>query len=284
MNLKILKWITYKGRRIPITERILKGAHFLSKKEAATIVQELDRRYWSKYGDIDLHFSKFSWKDLGISVRAVDKEFPGVLQGSKLIPIKTSGRKRILGFVVNDTLGRREFQAFSFLKEELLSATSLKELQGIASKYNLGAALPRLTHESLSAFKNYYVTQVEKLKPLITLEISKGKLTQQRIITPRDVIIAFQPTALNRISPLKQRAMWIHEFGHVLTAKLDTSQWKKWTQIYYPNQTKIRSDYGKLNPVEGFAEEFWLFISRGNNSTRELNEYFKNLRKEWNPF
>jgi len=34
MELKILKWITYRGRRIPITERILKGARYLSKKEA----------------------------------------------------------------------------------------------------------------------------------------------------------------------------------------------------------------------------------------------------------
>lgn len=281
MKLRILKWITYKGRRIPITERILRGARFLSKKEAIPIAEELDRRYWRRYGDIEPHFTKYDLKSLGISVRAVDEKFPGILHGTKIIPIKTSRGTSVLSFVVNDTLGRRDLQVLTIISKELRSATSRTELRKIAAKYGLGTSNPNLTYDTLTHLKNYYLTQIEKLKPLVILPLRGGR-PQKSAITPDDIIICFQPSVLNKRDPLTQRHAWIHEFGHVLTAKLQPSQWKRWVDVYYPNQLKLRSEYGRTSPTEGFAEEFWLFISRGNNSTKELNEYFRGLHKEWN--
>jgi len=149
-------------------------------------------------------------------------------------------------------------------------------------KYNLGFSRPRLAYDDLAFFRNYYLTQIEMLTPPAMFPLGSRSKLQKSIITPNDIIVCFQPSALNKLTPLKQRYMWIHEFGHVLTAKLSPSQWKRWVDVYYPSQLKLRSEYGRTSPTEGFAEEFWLFISRGNNSTPAINKYFKDLQKEWN--
>ena len=267
---EIVAWITYRGRRIPITRRALRGAEIGSAEQCTDLVRRLRRAVeGSTFADTLELFTELrpikmrssDWLSVIRAVRRVDRRFPGLMEGVVVYPVRFEND--IKGFTIHSNI--------TFL----------------------GGLHVRDTIKALRAGKSFEVfgMPVKPEETALLADEIKAQLPEIRHLERvyrkelRHVPIFFSP---QQITPLFTKTCcqttedaFVHEMGHVLTARLKKRDLIRWHRIFRRERDKIWSDYGRTNPGEGMAEEFVLFVKKGKCSTPSITQFFESVQRQW---
>ena len=280
MSTKILAWITYKGKRIPIRERLFRGLRFASKRDTETLLGKLTRVSPRYFDGLVPHRGRVDWKWIGVASKDVDKRFPGLLKDVEVHFFADKRKRDLKGLVISTAVGKRKIAYYQQVISELNKAGSHPEkFATVARKYHL---IPYGVKEVNKDFASFIRNMVARdLNNSIRAYHQNKRLLGDRAILFMNPNIA----AGSDFSFVKtEKDAWIHEFGHLLNGKISDSEFKAWNVIYERQRERVASRYGRANPSEGFAEEFLSYVKTGKCSTNVITYYFETLERSWRPF
>ena len=275
---RIIAWITYKGKRIPIRESLFKGIKLARRTDTESLLKKLSHASPRTFKGLVPYRGKIDWKWLATACRDVDKKFPGLLKDVEVHFFSDTQKRKLKGFALSTNVGKRKTAYYQRIISELnKSLSSPKEFITTAKKYHLVPYGVKEVDKDFALFIRDTVKQ--------DLNFSLKALHQnKRLLGDRDIIF-MNPSIIARSSHSyvkTEKDAWIHEIGHILSGRISDSEFRTWNIIYERQRNRIQSTYGRSNPSEGFAEEFLLYIKTGKCSTNTITLYFETLEKFWN--
>lgn len=273
---KILAWITYKGRRIPITERILRGASVAPKEEAEKELEKLVRLDIFYFPPGTKIAKRVDWAPCGLAARKVDQVFPGVLEGVTIYPFLAGIESPVTGLTFSVPILEHSRRVCRVLRSHLDRDLSEAELRAVLRKYGLVIGLDEQLVEVIDS-PEVILTALKEFERRANAVDSFIDSSHIKVFVNVSVKKPFIPAAATYVKSAED--IWLHEFGHVVHSKV--GRFPEWQEIYLRNRSKIKSAYGRSNMYEAFAEEFLRYVKKGKNSTREINQFFKQIQKEW---
>ena len=249
---KIIKWVTYKGRRFPITEKTLGGIRLGTKKETLSYLNVLKK---SPLGAA-LPFRRAkrlpSLVPLLRGSRKIRKKFPGSFDDA--IVHYGNSSPTFGGYTASPEM-------YEMIQENVKNLISMPadQLQSISG----------VSKEEIPLVRELFKTAGEMAKKI------KVKETNVFINTK------FNPEFAVGTYISSEEDLIIHELGHVFHGRIPKNFKERWFKLYLSEAPKIESAYGQTSFIEAFAEEFLRFIKTGKNSTSDITKFFSDLEKEW---
>lgn len=275
---RIITWITYKGKRIPIRESLFKGIKFVRRADTESLLKRLSHSSPHTFKGLVPYKGKIDWKWLAAACRDTDKKFPGLLENVEVHFFSDTEKRKLKGFALSTDVGKRKIAYYRQIISELeKSKTSQEKFIATAKKFHL---IPYGVKELDENFVNFLqeLAEHDLKRSLRSYYQNKKLLGDRNYLFMNPALPARNPSSYVKT----EKDVWIHEFGHLLMGKISNKEFEAWNIIYERQRNRIQSTYGRSNPSEGFAEEFLLYIKTGKCSTNAITLYFETLERSWN--